>query len=178
MLDEYLANQAKAQELAGSLSIAQLNWRKGASWSVAECLAHMAASNRAVGTAIQDAVDRKAGGQPDTGGGFPTPGFMAQMLVRSVEPPPKFKAKAGAATRPDAPSYGKEILDTYLASHEKLLAVLQQGGAPRLSAIGFRHPALPLRLPVDAGLALSAAHDRRHLWQAEQVTRAAGFPKS
>src|ERR1019366_6363680 len=177
MLDQYLANEAKAKQLVDALSIAQLNWKSGASWSVAECLAHLAASNRGVGEAMKEAVDRRVGGKPETGGGFPMPGFIAHMVARSLEPPPKIKGKAAAGTRPEAASYGKEILATYLASHEKLLAVIKQGGALHLNVIGFRHPMLPLRLPVDAGLAMMAAHDRRHLWQAEQVTKAPGFPK-
>jgi len=178
MLDQYRKNEANATQLVGGLSLGQLNWKNGASWSVAECLAHIAAANAGVGAAMKDAVDRKVGGLPETGGGFPTPGFIANMLVKSLEPPPKFKAKAAPGTVPEALVYGKEILDTYLASHEQFLAVIKQGGALNLHAFGFKHPALPLRLPVDAGLALMAAHDRRHLWQAEQVTKNAGFPKS
>ncbi len=180
MLDEYRTNEAKARQLVEALSIRQLNRKNGASWSVAECLAHLAASNRAVGVAIKDAVDRRLGGRPETGGGFPLPAFMARMMVKSLEPPPKFKAKAPRGTKPEAASYGKEIVDVYLASHEKLLAVIRQGGSLQLNAIGFRHPVLPFRfrLRVDEGLAMMAAHDRRHLWQAEQVTKAAGFPQS
>lgn len=33
-----------------------------------------------------------------------------------------------------------------------------------------------LRIPLGSYLRISVAHERRHLWQAEQVTVAAGFP--
>lgn len=178
MLSEYQANQAKAKQLAGSLSGNQLNWKNGNGWSVAECLAHIAATNRAVGDAMKDAVDRRIAGRPATGGGLPLPGFAAHMIAKSLEPPPKFKAKAAAGTRPEGPTYDAGILDTYIASHEKLLAVLKKGGALHLSAMNFKHPVLPVRVPVDAGLAMMAAHDRRHLWQAGQVVSHPAFPKA
>jgi len=179
LLSEYRKNEANARVRAEPLSIEQLNWRKAAgSWSVAECLWHLAASNRGVGAAMQEALERRVGGRPETGGGFPMPGFLARMAVATLEPPVKVRATATPETRPDQASYGREILDLYLASHEEMLTVMRRGAALNLDAVTFRHPALPLRMPVDAGLALMAAHDRRHLWQAEQVTKAAGFPKT
>lgn len=179
MLSEYQTNQTKARAMVDALSVDQLNWKPApASWSVAQCLAHMALSNRDVGLAMKDALDRRVSGRPETGGGLPTPGFLARLAVATLEPPPRFKAQAGPDTQPDLTRYGKEILDEYLASHAKMLAVIREGAALNLDAVSFRHPALPLRMPIDAGLELMAAHDRRHLWQAEQVTKAAGFPKS
>jgi DinB superfamily len=177
MLDQYRSNQAKAKSLVGRLSYGQLNWRAGGAWSVAECLAHLAASNRGVGDVMLESLELRVNGKPAKGGGIPMPGFAAQMIVGSLEPPPKFKARAAAATRPNAPGYGPEILDEYLASHDKLLEVMRRGAALRLSEVSFRHPVLPFRVPVDQGLAMMAAHDRRHLWQADQVTKNPAFPK-
>ena len=41
----------------------------------------------------------------------------------------------------------------------------------------FQNPFIPIiRMRVATGLAVLAGHDRRHLWQAEQVKRAPGYP--
>ncbi len=178
MRDQFQTNQTKAKALVEALSVGQLNWKKGESWSVAECLAHLVATNVPLGAAIIDAVQRHSAGRPAAGGGFPTPHFVANMLVRALEPPPRVKAKAPAIIAPKQSSYGKDILEAYLASHKELLELMGSAGKSQLEGATFRHPLLPLRLPADVGLLLVATHDRRHLWQAEQVTKNADFPRS
>jgi hypothetical protein len=44
--------------------------------------------------------------------------------------------------------------------------------------VRFKNPFVPLlRFTVGTGLMVINAHDRRHLWQAERVQVAPGFPK-
>jgi hypothetical protein len=47
------------------------------------------------------------------------------------------------------------------------------------TSVRFRNPFVPLlRFTVGTGLLVINAHDRRHLWQAERVQDAPGFPKA
>jgi hypothetical protein len=46
-----------------------------------------------------------------------------------------------------------------------------------VNRIRFKNPFVPFfRFTVGTGLLVITAHDRRHLWQANQVTVARGFP--
>jgi hypothetical protein len=46
-----------------------------------------------------------------------------------------------------------------------------------LTRATFQNPFIPIvRMRVATGLAILPAHDRRHLWQAEQVQLAPGYP--
>jgi len=48
-----------------------------------------------------------------------------------------------------------------------------------VNRIRFRNPFVrSIRFTVGTGLLIISAHDRRHLWQAEQVRRSEGFPQS
>jgi hypothetical protein len=40
-----------------------------------------------------------------------------------------------------------------------------------------KDPLFPLHLTVDTELLIIAAHNRRHLWQAENVKKDDGFPR-
>jgi hypothetical protein len=56
-------------------------------------------------------------------------------------------------------------------------SVVRDGAELDLNRIRFHNPFVAtLRFTVGAGLLIIAAHNRRHLWQAEQVRQAAGFP--
>ena len=65
----------------------------------------------------------------------------------------------------------------FLHSQEDMRRVVRESADLDLNRIRFRNPFIGfLRFTVGAGLLIIAAHNRRHLWQAEQVRRAAGFP--
>jgi hypothetical protein len=47
------------------------------------------------------------------------------------------------------------------------------------TSVRFQNPFVPLlRFTIGTGLLVINAHDRRHLWQAERVEDAPGFPKA
>src|SRR4051812_35056426 len=90
------AIEADARTLAGGLSEADGTRRPAPdSWSVAECLAHLAVANRVYLTAM-----RKAPRKPAADRGI-RPGWVGRFMAWSLEPPPRklLRSKAPAAIR-------------------------------------------------------------------------------
>ena len=177
LLREYEANQRRAGDLVLKSKLAQLNWRNQKAWSVAECLAHLAQCNTLVGRAITAAMAACLSGKRQRVTGFRTPRWLGRWLVRLVEPPPRLKFKTTQLLQPHSREWNQDILAIYVGSHNHLLAAIRTGSEMDLEPVQFRHPAVPLRLTVMTGLRLMAAHDRRHLWQAEQLTQLPHFPR-
>ena len=53
---------------------------------------------------------------------------------------------------------------------------MHQWGGTDLGDLRVKDPLFPLHLTADTQLLIIAAHNRRHLWQAENVKKNSGFP--
>lgn len=179
ILDDLEKSDQEARRIAGGLSDAQVNWQpRETAWSVAQCLDHLARANTVYAAALQEAVKaNQAAKEPQRG---PIqPGWCSRLFLRSLEPPPRGKLGAPKKIVPGSWIAGREALEAFLRSHEDVRAVIRDGAGLDLNRIRFHNPFIGfLRFTVGAGLLIIAAHDRRHLWQAERVRECAGFPKS
>ncbi len=164
--------------LVARLSHAQLNWRTAPErWSVAECLDLL---NVSVARTF-DALDRAmAAGRAAglTGAGPFRYGWWARQVVRSMEPPPRWRFKRlpyFAAPRGDHAAAA--LLPEFFRVRDGLARRLRDAEGLDLRRVKITSPASRwLRLPLGAYFAFLVAHDRRHLWQAHQVVAASGFP--
>jgi hypothetical protein len=57
-----------------------------------------------------------------------------------------------------------------------MLELVSQANGLDLERIKVASPAGPVKFPLGQRIALLAAHDRRHLWQAWEVRKDRGFP--
>jgi hypothetical protein len=102
---------------------------------------------------------------------------FGRWLVRSIEPPPKFRAKTGRAFAPQASRRVNEIAADFFSAHEELRQRLQQSDGLDLARLKMPHPALRLmRFSLGVGFGILTGHARRHIWQARQIIAQAGFP--
>ncbi|MEP7351618.1 MAG: DinB family protein [Acidobacteriota bacterium] len=168
---QYQANQTTASRLL-SIPHAQLKLRKNNQWNAVDCIQHLILTNTMLSRAMHEAVEARAAGNRASAPffSFSLPAWMESWMLKQIEPPVRFKFKAPAVISPDsgiAEQSPKEILDAYVASHAPLLALLQKP-IEQLERVRFIHPARSMNLSVIAGLSTIAAHDRRHLWQAER----------
>jgi len=165
-----------ARALVDQLSAAAGAWRADAgSWSVAECLDHLAVGNRVYLRAMQPAAERAlAAGRLRRG--VARPGLIGGWFVRSLEPPvsPRFKLKAPGKIRPrTAPALSDAARD-FFASQQDVRAFLHRFEAIDLAGTHFANPFVRgVRFSLATGLHVLAAHARRHLWQAWCVRQAA-----
>ena len=170
------SNEQEARVLVSGLSEGQGTWRaQPGSWSVAECLDHLATANRVYLAAMQPPAERAlAEGRSRRGPALP--GVIGGWFVRSLEPPVKalFKTRAPRKIQPrPSPPLG-HALEQFLASQREVVAFLRKYSAIDLAGVVFQNPFLgAVRFSLATGLHVLAAHERRHLWQAQRVRNAA-----
>ena len=161
----------RAGSLSASLSNEQFFWQPdgGKRWSVALCLDHLAVANTVYGSAMAQALDvARTRGWSRRGPG--KPGYFGRKFAESLEPPARRRTKAPAKITP-RPSRGRdEILAGFRAAHDRIRELLQAAATLDTNRATFVNPFIGfVRVKVATGFLVISAHDRRHLWQAEQV---------
>jgi hypothetical protein len=179
-LEEQLnAADRDAQSVVAGLTGEQGTWRSDArSWSVAECLDHLAVSNRVYLRAMEEPAVR-ARGEGRQRSGPAKPGLLGGWFVRTLEPPVRARMKAPRSIRPRKDPKLPDALADFVASQEMVRAFLRSYADVDLAGVRFPNPFVAgLRFSLATGLHVIAAHERRHLWQAWRVRRAAEAERS
>ena len=169
---------AQADALVTPLSDAQFIWQPApGSWSVAECVEHLNVTARLylpkLDEAIADAIRRGRYAE----GPF-SYNWIGRFVVRSMEPPARVRMKAPKTFHPPPSRSRREIMAAFRAYQVQFVDRLRQANGLDLAGAKVSSPASKwIRLPLGSGFALMTAHERRHLWQAQRVTTAPGFPQ-
>lgn len=174
---QFETTEREAQALAGRLSDAEFNWQPApGSWSIGQCLQHLATGTDAVLPAIDRAI-AAAREHMWMAQGPVRYGLFARMMVTSMEPPVKWRMKTNRIFQPKTDPLRREAVVAELtASRGRILErVGKSAGLNLKRAIVVSPVSRLIRVPLGAYLAFLAAHDRRHLWQARQVREASGF---
>src|SRR5436305_10225308 len=170
------AVERDARSLMSGLDEALGAWcAKENSWSVAECLDHLATGNRVYLNAMQEAALR-ARQQGRWRCSPAMPGLVGRWFVSYLEPPvkPLFRIKAPRSIRPrKAPTLG-DAFDKFIESHHEVCTFLHGNADLDLAGVRFSNPFIPgIRFSLATGLHVIPAHERRHLWQAWHVRKSA-----
>jgi hypothetical protein len=175
-LDEaFAANERDARAVVEGLTEAQGTWRPApGSWSVAQCLDHLAAGSRVYLAAMEPAAQRaRSVGRMRHGPA--QPGLIGGLFVRSLEPPvnARFKMRAPRKSRPRQSPPLADAGEAFFASHADIRVFLRTYTDIDLTGVRFPNPFIRgIRFSLATGLHVLAAHERRHLWQAWNVRRA------
>jgi hypothetical protein len=138
------------------------------SWSAAECLDHLAQTTRSFLPAISKAVATAP--KLTTNRPFRT-GTIALLLVRNLEPPYRFRYKVLPELVPQEKNF-----EAAWSAFEESQSWLSESV---LSATGLAIDKVKVQCPVHARVTYNvygafrmlAAHERRHLWQIEQILK-------
>lgn len=176
-LERIEAIKREALALVDGLTDEQVNWRPDATrWSIAQCLSHILLSGgpylARLDALLAEAREREKAGLPPF-----RQGMISRWFIRSMEPPPRFKAKTFRTMEPGETFRRDELLRDFLAFHDELAARVRamRGVDPdraRMSSPFFK----PMRFTLGQAVALLVTHARRHLWQARQVRQHPSFP--
>jgi len=145
------------------------------SWSIAECMDHLAVTNRVYLAAMQSAAAR-ARSKGRLRRGPATPGWFGSWFARQLEPPlkPGRKMPAPQKSRPRQNPSLADAYASFLAEQQRVHGFLQANADLDLTGVRFANPFVPgLRFSLASGLNIILAHERRHLWQAQQILIAA-----
>jgi DinB superfamily len=178
LIDELDAIDRRVDALVAPLSDAQFFWQpdEGRSWSIAQCLEHLTSINGVYGNAILAGIE-SARARGLTGGGPISPTYPGRKFITSMEPPVKRRMRAPRQAIPGPPRSREDIVRAFTERQDWIRGLVRGAADLDVNRATFKNPFLPLvRMRVGTGLRVITAHDRRHVWQAEKVTRAAGFP--
>jgi hypothetical protein len=175
--DDLDDNERRAAALLSGLDDAAVNWRPdGRSWSTAQCIDHLNVTARVYQAAMEPALEaaRRKG---RTRRGPIRPGWFERKFLESLEPPPKRKLPAPSKIVPTMRGNREKLLEEFRRQHANLSELISASAGLDLGSIRFQNPFIPLlRFTVGTGLLVIPAHERRHLWQAEQLRTRLGFP--
>jgi hypothetical protein len=171
------ACSAQASRIAEPLSEEQFRWQPSPkAWSVGHCIVHLAEANRVYLEAMRPAA---ANGKPRRDGGNTLePGFAGRWFVREMEPPPKRRMPAPSKIVPRLSRLKADVVAEFLTSQSAVRDFAVACETLDVNHTRFVNPFIGIiRFSLATGLLVIPAHERRHLWQAENVVRAAGFPR-
>ena len=179
MLDQLEEIKKKGADLAAGLTEEQFNWRPGPDrWSIAQNLHHLNVGDRMVLPAFDRAIsDGRSKGK--TAPGPFRYGWFSRFMIREMEPPPRRRMKTPMKGSAGDRHRAADVLPEFARVRDELARRVRESDGLDLAHIRTISPVNRLiRLPLGAYFAFILAHDRRHLWQAQQVRTASGFPTS
>ena len=160
----------KARDLVAGRSQTDLTTSlEPASWSVAQCLDHLAQTTNAFLPAIESSI---VSAPRLTANRALKTGTLARLFIRNLEPPYRLRFKVLAPLVPRQHDFNS-AWNAFEKSQTQLAKTIQ-------SAVGLAVDQVKIESPVYArfsynvygALRMLAAHERRHLWQMEQILKA------
>ncbi len=167
--------QAKEQGSALLQRVDEVRLKKRAGplkWSVGECFSHMNIANgqyiRAIEKTIHKAVDEGLGAK-----GNYRFGLLERLFLRMVEPPATWKVKAPEPFLPLNSTPREELLAVWEHTHDRLVLQVERAGDLDLKQKVISPVSALFQPSLAMAFAVVAAHDRRHLRQAEKADKLA-----
>lgn len=172
--DSFDRAEQDARTLVSGITEEIGTWRaQPGSWSVAECLDHLATSNGVYLAAMQPPAER-ALRQGRMRRRPALPGLLGGMFVRSLEPPVKRRRRAPRKISPRASVPLADAAARFFASQPDIREFLERYAQIDLTGVHFPNPFVwGIRFSLATGIRVLEAHERRHLEQAWHVRQAA-----
>jgi hypothetical protein len=139
------------------------------SWSVVECLDHLTQTANAFIPAISSAM----AGAPrlTTNRGLRT-GTLTRLFIRNLEPPYRLRFKVLQPLMPRRHDYDS-AWSAFEESQVQLAKMIQSAAGLAIDQVSVESPVYArFRYNIYGALCMLAAHERRHLWQMEQILKA------
>lgn len=163
---QFDAASARAKQLlAGSSGDVLTRRPQPDRWSATECVAHLTLTNQHYPSLIRGALE-----PAPPGDGPYRMDFRGRLLRWILEPPYRSGVKTMPSMEPKAGESPEQVLVGFLASQEELLKLLEAARGKALEKTTITSPfSKRMRYNTYSCFQVLAAHERRHLWQAEQA---------
>lgn len=143
-----------------------------ASWSAAECISHLSISTEMFLPVLRGALD-DARKRNLTSPKQPKMDLIGRVLRWFLEPPIRAKTKTAAPFVPKSVRAKAEAFGEFAALQSKLQELLSAARGLDLSKIRIVSPFdKRVKYNLYSAFRILVAHQRRHLWQAEQAVAA------
>ncbi|HUP47189.1 MAG TPA: DinB family protein [Thermoanaerobaculia bacterium] len=142
------------------------------SWSASECMAHLSLSSEMFIPLLRGAID-EARRRGVTGEEPPSMDLLGRILRWFMEPPVRKRLKTSAPFVPKGVRAKAEALGEFMALQRRLVELVRSAEGIALSRVKVVSPFdKRARYNVYSAFRIITAHQRRHLWQAEQAVAA------
>lgn len=178
LANDYKEIKEKFLRIIGGLNDRQLNWRpQDDKWSISEIIAHLIVSGTQYLEEIRPAI-KSAGEKKLTGEDPLRYSLMGKLMINMMEPPSKMKMKSPRSFIPGQTGARENMTEEFVQIQEDFIASIQSARQLDMNKIKLRSPAVrQLKLSLTEALGVNAAHQRRHLWQIEEMMRSDHFPQ-
>jgi hypothetical protein len=175
---QFVAIMEEAKALLLNLTHEQFNWySQPGSWSIAQCIDHLNVTGKIYNTTLDKKITEAHAQQLFSHGPFRQK-WLDNLFIRSLEPPVKRKFKAPKQFVPQADKPLNIVSEEFMLLHEQFLKHLQNANGLNLTRIQIPSPVISLlKMTLLGVFGLITAHERRHLWQAQQVLQHPNFPR-
>lgn len=163
---------SRAKKLAASLGGSAFARRPDENnWSPAECLVHLNLTTKAFLPLI-DAALAKAPAGPVAPSHRYRKDVVGWFLTKMMEPPVRMKVKTTPAFMPQALAGRDEIIGEFERLQGEFAARIEKADRYDIGRVTVRSPfSSSMSYRLIAGFTAILAHERRHLWQAENAAR-------
>jgi hypothetical protein len=179
---EFDAILEDANRLFAAVSDEQFYWSPSPStWSMAQCIEHLNVTARTYLPCLDSSIaSAKKWGVYGTGP-FRS-GWLGPWFARLLEPPVRRRFKAPPVFQPtpqSAPQRKRADIEAAFRGYQvQFVDRLRQAQGVDLGKARVQSPVSKwIRFPLGSGFAIMLAHERRHLWQARQLTLRPEWPR-
>lgn len=171
-------NSDEARSLVAGLSNGQLSWTSAPnSWSIAQCLDHLAITSKAFDSYFTSAINRGRDKWPVSSAIPYRPSWVGGWLIKQVLPETTRKVPSPKVFRPSQSPAIEDALDKFLRQQVEFLSFVGQAEGFDYNKTRLRSPVTPLmRYSLADAFVVTVVHGWRHLAQARRVREAPGFP--
>lgn len=169
----------RAEALIEGLNADSARWRPEPNrWCVSECLDHLNATSRPYLSDLAATVER-AKARGTFGDRPPKRGWLGSWFINVLEPPPKRTFKAPSLFVPARAPEISAVVEEFRGHKKRWDELLVESNGLDLWKVKMRMSAFKLiKMSIGEIYAFLLAHERRHLWQAEQVIAHPQFPRT
>ena len=165
-------NRVIADQITAGLTVEAFNWRPAPDrWSIAQCVVHLNVSGDLYAARMEAAI-RKARADGMVGSGPFQYGPVSRWMLRAVDPANARKLKSPGKFVPSTTAnyVVRHVLDAFHQAGARWERCLTDANGLDLARVKVRSPALPLmHFSLGTLFAIQAAHETRHLLQAQAV---------
>jgi hypothetical protein len=169
---QFNAAVARAQALVDSAGTVLCNTPPAAgSWSAAECLQHLNISADTYLPIWQQIIANAGPRKKEMNAPYRTD-FWGRLFSWILEPPPRTRSKTPVPFEPVECKEIGTVLAGFVERQGRIVASLRRCRGRAIDQVKMGSPAdRRIRYSIWSSFLIVAAHQRRHLWQAEQAVR-------
>ena len=140
-------------------------------WSPAECIIHLNKTSEMALPKFHNAIREAQSNNLLSPGPYQID-FVGRLLLRFTEPPYTLRAPSPASFVPAGVEPAATVVSKFEELQRELIGIVEASNGLALTRIKIAWPVyVRLTYNMFASLKMFPAHQRRHLWQAEQAAR-------